>query len=92
MDFRKRLYDFYIYRLLVWKLLSLCLWHVFNSNLHRMCQIGVELLYVVEALYKQVGLGSIDPSGIWRINGKNFTNCLSIFFCYLFGVRNNQNK
>ena len=29
---------------------------MFNTNLQRMLQIGVELLYVLEALYKQLAL------------------------------------
>ena len=45
-----------------------------------MRQIGVELLYFLEALYKQVDVGSIDPFGLWRINAKNCTNYLSHFF------------
>ena len=39
---------------------------MFNTNLQRMRQIGVELqqLCVLEALYKQVAVGSIDPFGL----------------------------
>ena len=40
---------------------------MFLDHLQRMRQIRVELLYVFEALYKQVALGSVDPFGHWRI-------------------------
>ena len=48
-------------------------------------QIGVELPYVLEALYKQVAVGSIDPFGLSRITGKNCTNFLSSFFVINLG-------
>ena len=69
-----------VFTVLVWKLFSLCLWHMFNTNLQRMHQIGVELLYVSEALYKQVAVGSFDPFGLWLVNEKNCTYFLSNFF------------
>ena len=40
---------------------------MFLDHLQRMRQIRVELLYVFEALYKQVAVGSVDPFGHWRI-------------------------
>ena len=60
----ENVYGYYIYWSLVWKLLSLCLWHVLNTNLQRMRQIGVELLYDLEVLYKQVDVVLIDPIGL----------------------------
>ena len=68
-----------IYWLLVWKLLSLCLWHMFNTNLQSMRQTGEGLLYVLESFYKQVAEGSIDPFGFWRITAKTYTIFLSNF-------------
>ena len=53
---------------------------MFNTNLLRMGQIVVELVYVLEALYKQVGVESIDPFGLWRIPAKYCTIFLSNFF------------
>ena len=80
----ENVYGYCIYWPLVRKLLSLCLWHVFNTNLQIMRHIGVELLYVSDALYKQVDVGSIDPFGLWRITAKNCTKFLSnLFFTYL---------
>ena len=66
----ENVYGYCMYWSLVWKLFSLCLWRMFNTNLQRMHQTGVELLFVSEALYKQVAVGSIDSFGLWRINGK----------------------
>ena len=57
-----------------------------------MHQIGVELLNVLEFLLKQVDEGSIDPFGLWRMTTKNCTKVFVEYFCYLFGVFNNQNK
>ena len=57
----ENVYGHCIYWSLVWKSLSLCLWHIINTNLERMRQIGVELMCVLEALYKQVDVGSIAP-------------------------------
>ena len=74
-----------IYRSLVWKLFSLCLWHTFNTNLQKMRQIGVELLNVLELLLKQVDEGSIDPFGLWRMTAKNCTKFLSNFFVTYLG-------
>ena len=72
------------------KFLSLCLWHVFNTNMQRFGQLKleycIELLYVLEALYKQVAVGSIDSFGFWRITGKNYTNFYRIYFLLIWGV------
>ena len=46
------------------KLLSLCLWHIFSTNQQTMRQNGVKLLRVLEALYKQVAVESIDSFGL----------------------------
>ena len=70
----ENVYDYCIYWSLVWKLLSLCLLRMFNTNLQRMRQTGVEVLYVLVALYKQVDVGSIDPFGLGRITAKTCTN------------------
>ena len=51
---QKNVCSYCIYWSLVWNLLSLCLWHLFNTNPQRMRQIGEELLCVLEALYKLV--------------------------------------
>ena len=48
--------------------------HMFNTNLQRMRQIGKELLYVLEASYKQVDKGLIDLFGLWRMTAKNGVN------------------
>ena len=83
----ENVYGHCVYWSLVWKLLSLCLWHMFNTNVQRMHEIGVELLHVLEALYKQVAVGSTKPFGLWRINGKNCKNFLLGFFVtYLWCV------
>ena len=82
MEFRKRLWLNCIYLSLVRKLFSLCLCPVFTTSLQR---IGVELLYVLEALYIQVAVGSIDPFGLLRITRKNCTNFLSNFFVTYLG-------
>ena len=58
---------------------------MFNTNLQRMHRIGVELRYILEALYKQVAVGLIGPFGLWRINGKNCANFLSNFFVTYMG-------
>ena len=42
-------------------------------------------VYVLEALYKQVGLGSFDPFGLWRTSAKNCTNFLSNSFVAYLG-------
>ena len=69
------------------------LWQVFNTNLQRMRQIGVALLYVLEVSYKQVTVGSMDLFGLWRIIGKNCENFLSNFFVtYLGCVMTKINK
>ena len=62
---------------------------MFNTNLQSMYQIRVEQLYVLEALYKQETVGSIDPFGLWRINGKSCTN---FFVTYLGCVITKINK
>ena len=78
---------------MIWILFILCLWHMFNTNLQRIHQIAVKLLPVLEALYKQVAVGLIEPFGLWRINGKNCTNFLSNFFVtYLECVKTEINK
>ena len=81
----EKVYGYCIHGSLVWKLFSLCLWHMFNTNQQRMHQIGVELLHVLETLYKQVAVGSIDLFGFWFINGKNCTNFLLNFFVTYLG-------
>ena len=81
----ENVYGYCIYLSLVWKLLSLCLWHVFNTNLQIMRHIGVELLYVLHSVYKQVAVGSIDPFGLLRITAKNFTHILSNFLVNYLG-------
>ena len=58
---------------------------MFNNNLQILRHIGVELLYVLDALYKQVAMGSIDPFGLWRITAKNCTNFLLNFFVTYLG-------
>ena len=50
-----------------------------------MHQIGVELLNVLEALYKQVDVGLMDPFGLWRIFTKNCANFLLNFFVNCLG-------
>ena len=66
---------------------------MFNINLQRFYQIGVELLYVLESLYKQVAVRSIDPFGLWRINGKKFHEFLSnLYVTYLWCVITKTNK
>ena len=60
----ENVYGYCIYWSLVCKLFSLRLWHLFNINLLRMHQIGVELLYVLEALFKQVARGQLTPLGL----------------------------
>ena len=42
----------------------------------------VELLYALDALYKQVAVGSID---LWHVTGKNRTNFLTKFFVAYVG-------
>ena len=81
----ENVYGYCIYWSLVWKLLSLCLWRMFNTNLQRMRQIGVELLNVLEALYKQVDVGLIDPFGLWRISTKNCPIFYRIFLLIIWG-------
>ena len=56
-----------------------------------MRQIGVELLNVLEAVYKQMDMVSIDPLGLCRITAKNRTNFFSNFFVTYLRC-NNQNK
>ena len=51
-----------------------------NTNLPRMHQIGVELLCVLEALYGQVAVGSINPFRLWRLNGKKLHEFFIEFF------------
>ena len=96
----ENVYDYCIYWSLVWKSLSLCLWHMMrqigNINLQRMRQIGVELLFVLVALYEQVDVGLIDPFGLKRITAKNCTNFLSIFVvvylrCVITKINKSQN-
>ena len=81
----EKVYGYCIYWSLVWKLSSLCLWHTFNTNVQRMHQIGVKLLYILEALYKQVAVVSIDPFELRRINGKKLNKFLSNFFVTCLG-------
>ena len=58
-----------------------------------MRQIEAELVYVLEALYKKVTVGSIDSFWFWRITAKNCTNFLSKFFvAYLECVRTKINR
>ena len=85
MEFRKRLW---LLNLLVTglEIALLCLLRMFNTNLQRMRQIGVELLYVLVALYKQMDVGSIDPFGLGRITAKTCTNFLSNFLLFIWGV------
>ena len=92
MEFRK-VYGYCIYWSLVCKLLSLCLWHIFNTNLQSMRQIGEEPLYVLEAFHKQVAVESIGPFGLLRIIAKNYTNFWANFFVtYLRCVITKINK
>ena len=92
MEFR-RVCGYCIYWSLVWKLLSLCLWRMFNTNLQSMRQIGEELLYVLKAFYKQVVAESIDPFGLSCITGKNCTNFLwNVFVTYLMCAITKINK
>ena len=52
-----------------------------NTNLQKISQNGVELLYDLEALYKLVTVGCIDPSDL-----------LSFFVAFLRFVITNINK
>ena len=83
----ENVYGYRNYWSLVWKLFSLCLWHMYNTNLQRMHQIGIKLLHVLEALYKHVAVGSIDPFGLWRINAKNSQIFYRIFLLLISGAK-----
>ena len=50
-----------------------------------MRQIGKEMLYVLEALYKQINVRSIDPFGLRHLTAKNCTNKLSNFSVTFLG-------
>ena len=78
IEFRKRLWLLYSLETGL-EIILIYMWHIFNTSPQRMQHIGVELLYVLKSLYKQVAVGSIDPLGLWRITGKNCTNFLSNF-------------
>ena len=85
MEFRKRLWLLYL--LVTGLEIALTLFVAyFQHQSARMHQIRVELLHVSEAFYKQVVVGSIDPFGLWRINGKNCKNFLSNFLLLIWGV------
>ena len=58
---------------------------MFNTNLQRMRQIGVEFLYFLETLNKPVDVGSIDPFGLWLMTAKNCTNLLLHFVVIYLG-------
>ena len=62
MEFRKDLWLLYLLFIGV-EIALKYLWPVFNANLQRTCQIGIELPHVLEPLYKQVSVGSIYPFG-----------------------------
>ena len=56
-----------------------------------MRQNGTKLLNVLEALYKQVAMESIDPFGLWHITGK-ITRIFYQINSYIFGACDIQNK
>ena len=85
MEFKKRLWLLHLLATGLEIALIMFVAYIFNSNLQRIRQIGVELLHVLEALRKQMAKGLIDRFGLWRVAAKNCTNFLSNFFVTYLG-------
>ena len=70
------------------------MWHLLTTNLQRMSEIGLELLYALTALYKQVSVGSIDPYWLWCITGSKLHEVFlsNLFVTYLEFVLTKTNK